>query len=260
VKWLLENGPKVTALVSFAVLMLTVFHDWGYFWIIGSKFQSLQTTYDYIANSITWLPLSLAILAIYVISLGALFEFISRRTPNQRSAVQVAKARFRRPLFFLSGVAFAIFAVLCAIGANIIRFPLGPVCGTLGIFSLYTSVFSFTFYDLRRFGEYALITLGATTVPAVLLMSFLIGNFEAIFAISNGTNVYFLSDKDSNQRAVIALRTLDQGILTYNPTEHKIAFVRWDTLTKVEHGFFLPSPGWEGLCEASRLCSTAPEP
>jgi hypothetical protein len=56
VKSILDNGPKATALLSFCILMLTVFHDWGYFSIIGVKFQFLQTPYDYIANSITWLP------------------------------------------------------------------------------------------------------------------------------------------------------------------------------------------------------------
>jgi hypothetical protein len=79
----LENGTKATALLSFAVLMLTVFHDWGYYWVVGPKFQSLQTTYDYIASSITWLPLSLAMLAIYAFCCLQVIAFVSSRDSGE---------------------------------------------------------------------------------------------------------------------------------------------------------------------------------
>ena len=55
----LDNAPKAIAILSFAVLIVTVLHDWGYFWVVGLRFQSVQTAYDHLANSIEWLPYSL---------------------------------------------------------------------------------------------------------------------------------------------------------------------------------------------------------
>src|SRR5262245_58621229 len=55
-RWLLENAAKAIGLLSFSLLALSVVHDWGYFYVVGSRFRTVQTTYDYIANAIDWLP------------------------------------------------------------------------------------------------------------------------------------------------------------------------------------------------------------
>jgi hypothetical protein len=60
-KNLIDNLGKFIAALSFALLTVTVLHDWGYFWLLGSRFQCIQTPYDYLANAIEWLPLHLAL-------------------------------------------------------------------------------------------------------------------------------------------------------------------------------------------------------
>jgi hypothetical protein len=72
-KNLIDNLGKFIAALSFALLTVTVFHDWGYFWVLGSRFQSIQTPYDHLANAIEWLPLHLAIFL-----LAFLFSFVQR--------------------------------------------------------------------------------------------------------------------------------------------------------------------------------------
>lgn len=124
-KSLLENGPKALALMSFSAVVVTMFHDWGYYWIIGSKFQSVRTPYDYIANSIAWLPLSLSIFAVYVFVAVAVGSFFARRRgedadvmPNNSWARARIKLRFARVAMF-----GAVVTVIAAVSYYFLRSP-----------------------------------------------------------------------------------------------------------------------------------------
>jgi hypothetical protein len=44
-KWILENGAKAIALLSFGIVIFSTVHDWGYFSVIGPKFRTIQTTF-----------------------------------------------------------------------------------------------------------------------------------------------------------------------------------------------------------------------
>jgi hypothetical protein len=47
VKGLLERFPTVAAVLSFSVLILTVVHECGYFFVVGAHFQTLVSATDY---------------------------------------------------------------------------------------------------------------------------------------------------------------------------------------------------------------------
>jgi hypothetical protein len=78
----LDNVPKAVAILSFAVLIVTVLYDWGYFWVVGLRFQSLQTPYDQLANSIEWLPYSLVYVGLNFAILGGLMRLLARKGDN----------------------------------------------------------------------------------------------------------------------------------------------------------------------------------
>jgi hypothetical protein len=91
-QYLLDNGSTVVGLLSFAILTLSVFHDWGYFWVVGLRFQSMQTPYDYLANSIEWLPLHLG--GLIFTGLVSWVSILLGRTDNDYlSGVQRSKNR-----------------------------------------------------------------------------------------------------------------------------------------------------------------------
>src|SRR5947209_5946132 len=93
---LLDNVPKAIALLSATALLLTIVHDWGYFWIVGNRYLSIQTPYDHLTNSIEWLPQALLSLCLgFVISIG--LEQIASRTAEgnfDRARIKRRRQRF----------------------------------------------------------------------------------------------------------------------------------------------------------------------
>src|ERR1700686_722350 len=51
-----DAAPKVIGVTSVAVLVMTVVHEWGYFYVLDWHLQTLATTYDYLTNALVWLP------------------------------------------------------------------------------------------------------------------------------------------------------------------------------------------------------------
>jgi hypothetical protein len=62
---ILEKFPSFAALATFIAISVVVAHEWAYFEVIGSEFQSLFTTYDYIAQLIVWIGPAFIFLLIF---------------------------------------------------------------------------------------------------------------------------------------------------------------------------------------------------
>src|SRR6266851_9849592 len=73
-KDILESLTKVTGLFSVSVLVLSVFHELGFYYVIGNDFRHLLTTSDYIASVIAWIPET-----VYFLFIGAVFTTIIDR-------------------------------------------------------------------------------------------------------------------------------------------------------------------------------------
>jgi hypothetical protein len=58
VKAFLEHFAAIIGSVTVSVLALSMSHEYGYFWTIGSQYQALLTTADYFANGVLWLPVA----------------------------------------------------------------------------------------------------------------------------------------------------------------------------------------------------------
>jgi hypothetical protein len=261
-KSLLENGPKATALLSFCVLMLTVLHDWGYFWIIGSKFQSIQTPYDYIANSITWLPLSLGLITLYLVA-TRLTLMIGRRSRDDFKStphrlIQETQNRQYTRVAVLGFVA----TLLCGSFWYVFRFPVGVLFGTFTIVTGYCSILCvwLRFANFRQSPDLTLVIMILSGfVPLIAGMSFAGGVVEAIDALSSfNKNVYGLKQKDVPDRHVLLLRSLDKGVLTYDLASSQIAFTRWDSLIGIDHAT-IPILSHRGFCGATEHICSPPE-
>jgi len=234
-KSLLENGPKATALLSFFVLMLTVFHDWGYFWIIGSKFQSLQTPYDYIANSITWLPVSLALVALYFGVVRLLLEVILqiRRTDeyddSQSAPLRITRLNLKKR-FNPVAIIGAVTTLVMGATSYVAKFPEKELFGSLAVMTAYAAVFSAlvpraAFWDQSLKQDIRLAIL-IWFGPMIVILTFVGGVAEAMYSLSTRHNVYALRQKDAAYKQVSVLRSLDKGVLMYDVLNHRIAFTR----------------------------------
>jgi hypothetical protein len=58
VKAFLENFAAILGTATITLLLMSICHEHGYFWSIGSRFQTFLTTSDYLANGVLWLPLA----------------------------------------------------------------------------------------------------------------------------------------------------------------------------------------------------------
>ena len=58
-KALLDNFAAIFGTATVVMLVMSVTHEYGYFWSIGLQFQTFLTTTDYLANGVLWLPFAL---------------------------------------------------------------------------------------------------------------------------------------------------------------------------------------------------------
>jgi hypothetical protein len=66
VKAFLDNFAAILGATTAALLLVSVMHEYGYFWIVGSRFQTFLSTTDYFSNAILWLPWLFVMLYSYV--------------------------------------------------------------------------------------------------------------------------------------------------------------------------------------------------
>src|SRR5713101_2401776 len=96
----LDAIPKFVIGISFAVLSLSVVHEWAYFSVIGLRYLTFVSAADYLSNAITWLPAaSIALLV------GILLRAIERRL-----ALQAAGEEGSRD--YISEVARILFIII----------------------------------------------------------------------------------------------------------------------------------------------------
>jgi hypothetical protein len=204
---LFERFPTILAVTSFAVLVTTVVHEWGYFLVVGAHFQTLVSATDYLSNSILWLPQTLALLGVAYATAYALAWFAPPPTP---------------PRVWVQQFLFISAPLLVSVVEPLVGIP----------FFLAGVVFVGAGVYLRRQPE----TFSSTSiwvalgVPLVLSSAFALGVIEAQDDLRGTTDRLFrIEDKDSKvSDDVNLLRSFDRGILVNNATEKRVEFIRWD--------------------------------
>src|ERR1700704_427534 len=57
-----DNFAAVVGAATLALLLFSVCHEYGYFWVIGSHFQTFASTSDYFTNATQWIVFALVLL------------------------------------------------------------------------------------------------------------------------------------------------------------------------------------------------------
>src|SRR5882757_9268597 len=65
-KEFLDHFAAVLGAATIALLLFAVCHEYGYFWVIGSQFQTFVSTTDYFSNASQWIVAVLFALATWV--------------------------------------------------------------------------------------------------------------------------------------------------------------------------------------------------
>jgi hypothetical protein len=269
-KEFLKIAPSAIALVSFLMLALTVVHEWGYFFVIGSHFQTIASAYDYLSNAIIWLPQNLAIMCVGVVG-GFLLGMLGGRSSNEDELGFIARAakikRRRRGIAIGVGVGFALSCVYALVG----YFFMPPYL----LVSIFATLATTTWMALcevcerifgRWFGfENRLVYLAIVVIPFLVFTDFCLGAQEAYDDIRDIASLYFLTLKDdpvsniiSNERPVQILRSFDKGLLVRDAKREKISFVRWETIKFLSHNSFAIGETPLGCERFPGICGSPP--
>jgi hypothetical protein len=232
-KWVLENAAKLIGLLSFALVVFSTVHDWGYFSIIGPHFRTLLSAYDYVTNAIEWMPAFIFWLAVS----GALAYLMSSWFDHlpERGYGDHRRKVYRRTLFWYSECILIVSLGVLGFSLFFQTFPKSRetqiISATLvltAFIGLYVAANN-TKLEIRR------LLVGAMGALGLAAAAYTTGTREARSAIEQPANVYKLNLKGDQTKSVVLLRTFEKGILIWNSDRHTAEMLRWDQLDGLSH-------------------------
>jgi hypothetical protein len=228
---LLDSAPKAIAILGFLLLLMTVLHDWGFFWIVGSGYQSIQTPYDHLANSIEWLPENLLIVAIciFVVEFPDFLKGDDEGFENVREYTAEKKIRkMRWPIFLFCVFVFAL--------AYVTEEKFASTGFFLALMLALLTMMVFAGPALyHKLGNQRNYTFPTFLIPLLIVTAFVSGNLEAYSALSRFSDVYRVTFKGEKVANVIILRNFEKGALMWQPVEQRTIFSRWEQIDSIAH-------------------------
>jgi hypothetical protein len=253
-KNILDDLAKWITAISFALLVATVFHDWGYFSVLGISFQSVQTPYDYLAHGIEWLPFNLMLggaAAIITFGLRALVrKFIRRPKVQYPSGIsqRTSRKENKRNLAVVSLIAVP-FAIQAFISTLDQLYFLAAAALTI-IFQVIVSIWDDW---LPPTGTLKLLQ----PLPLLLTFAFIVGFDDARRGLTSTASVYRIEPKKGDPFSTNLLRSLDKGLLVWDSAAQRVSLIRWDDVNRISHFTATKEKTTIG-CRFTKL--TCPEP
>jgi hypothetical protein len=220
VKGLLDNLAGTLAALTVGLLLLSVVHEYGYFWIIGSRLQTFLTTSDYFANAIVWLPFF--ILLMY-------FALDRDMLKGKNNFVRFGRIR---------GVKLKLLWLSVVVGIPIITlFVLqeGALWSTAGIISVLWYAYGVDRLPFANAEDETkrIAHRFMAMIPVIALFTFAWGLEQGVGDLKNTSEPYAVSLKSGEEQSGILLRTFDKGILFRTLAESQVEFLKWDQINKL---------------------------
>jgi hypothetical protein len=236
----LEKIPSLIAVATFAALSLTVAHEWGYFGIIGTEFQSFFTTYDYVSE--------------LLVSIGPVFAFLMAVLAVQAAAIRadnftqppVPKSRWGRWFhkWYLELMQFIAVAAALLFSDETSRVPIYILAG---LFWYRIANYVLNHNDLQAFRKSLTGSL-LILLPGAMIAMYGIGRDGAYYDLKD-TIQYRLQFKNKDfVHSVKLLRLLDKGALVLDTNNRAIEFYAREDIARVERD----APKWEATSFACR--------
>ena len=231
---------------------MATIHDWAYFYVVGSKFRSIQTTYDYITQAIEWMPTFLVIVSASLYVSRPFREFVIRGGNIGLSGLGFHRW-YRRQLFTgIVGAGVIIipsltFAVMEPYPSNLVYLCISFLCLASAVSSIYIN---------HVFRHFVLFNLGALAL-AVFTWGVMEGVLDSVGSITTGSSVHRLQLRgDSTEKQILLLRIFEKGLLIRNSSNDRIEFIRWDQVEvlsrRASSGLQPVGCSWLGLfCRAA---------
>jgi len=209
---LLENFPRWLALVTVAALGVAVVHEYGYFWIVGSHFQTVATTYDYLVNALLWLP-STTIMMLVVYGFK---DFMTEPASYEWPKIPTF-------MIILAGGTFLVIGTITFVTGGKFAYETAYVLSAVAVYlGLAVYAFKYPHVPWETFRPVLFI-------PVILMFSFAYGSMSGERDLRKTDDVYFLARKgDNSSRAVVMLRSFEKGLLVRNHDLERTELVRWD--------------------------------
>jgi len=232
---ILEKLAKASGVLAACALILSVVHDWGFFFALDIGFIDTPTSIgDHIRSALVWLPNTLFCFFIIIA-----IEFVNQRMERgltEKEIIQSSKnpERLRR---FRQGPA-ALFRILAPV----------LVAGFLLIGDFYRGILPIALVVCwAMFSEWAnnapmiKIRRNKTTqqlfhwVPIIFLFIFFWGYNNASDLASKEAPQFKLTLSNADHALdVNILRHVEKGTLVIDPETKKITFISWDKVSNYE--------------------------
>ena len=220
----LNSFAAIIGIATVALLLMSLGHEYGYFWIVGSKFQTFLTATDYLSNAVLWLP-SVAL---------ALYAYIDWD-------VVLGQRRYsfgwREPVALLL-VAIALWFVM---GSSLVPTPLLFSSPIILLWLLYGDRLLPS--PLETVAHLRQVIYAA---PVLIIVLFSWGVLQGEGDLQEKSQPFTVKLKGGKVVARDILRTFDKGILMRDAKNNRIVFVRWDEVIQISH--FARAPSEAPLC------------
>jgi hypothetical protein len=234
-KWAFDNSTKLVALLSLVLIVIATVHDWGYFYVIGPKFRSIQTTYDYITSVIEWLP-ALTVFAIFLVassflmSRSRIFETLlwggapgnAGFDDHQRISAQRRRRTYVMRVFIPNTILIGLFGLLL---------PFPAYLGIIATVISVSLVAGTAIFLEEQFPASKRLVGAVSLIP----FFFCVGIVDGYWATITPADVHGLKLKGGEIRHASVLRTFEKGVLTWNPSTETVQFIRWDQIDELDH-------------------------
>jgi hypothetical protein len=229
--------PQLIAGASFFVLILAITHEFAYYQIVGSEFQSLMSATDYLVSSLSWLPLFVVITFAGVVGVLALIRWSGGRPHSEMRETSKPYRRLSHvmELLFGSGTAIATAVVVVLFGNP---YDLRLIGGLISVSSV-----AFVVWLAKTEIFRSVITLPVYIIApgafVFVALAFVYGRWDGYHDLTRPVNVHTLKVKDNSTEVVkfVVLRLLTAGVLVRKLDEQRIQFYRWDQIETLSREF-----------------------
>lgn len=217
-KTFLDNFAAVLGAVTITLLLMSVTHEYGYFWAIGRQFQTFVSTTDYFGNAVLWLPW-MAIILYGWLDWGVLF----------------GQKVFRPLTFKKKGDVIFIVSVFVMIIGSLFYFgqllPYVWASPLLFLWLMYgANILPFANTDVEIF---VFVRRALLIAPAVMITLLAWGYMDGDADLVKIRDPYRIEFKGGRATIRVILRSLDKGLLVRDVVTDRIEFLRWDEITNV---------------------------
>jgi hypothetical protein len=209
-------------------MIIAVLFTWSWRALLGLRFQSIQTPYDYLAHAIEWLPWHLILLGLTTIFSFGLSAFFKKERPQYPSGIREKKQRKRKEITLGIFLALIVMWVIETFWRSMDELSFRAATTLIMIYVAIVLVWDDRL--LRTPTGKLLFSL-----PLLVGMAFLLGAQDARNGLGSSENVYRIEPKSGDPFNVNLLRSLEKGLLVWDSAVHRITLIRWDEVNRMSH-------------------------